>query len=216
MKVVEVYASTQGEGPNVGRTTVFTRFAGCNLRCPGWPCDTPFAIDPERYRDQWKERSPIALAEEVIEEAERVGAKYVTLTGGEPWLQQNDEMDTLVSILSAHGLSIDCFSNGTRGYPQWAVDEIEFIMDFKLPGSGEALFGFTNPTRWENLQKLVLSPKQQSVKFVIKDRNDYEIAKSLYYTNLPLFEGINIYYGAVWGEITTAELVDWVLGDNLP
>ena len=37
--LVEVFSSVQGEGPEVGRTTVFVRFGGCDLRCR-W-CDSP-------------------------------------------------------------------------------------------------------------------------------------------------------------------------------
>ena len=37
--LVEIFASAQGEGPEVGRTMVFVRFGGCDLRCR-W-CDSP-------------------------------------------------------------------------------------------------------------------------------------------------------------------------------
>ncbi len=37
--LVEIFASAQGEGPEVGRATVFVRFGGCDLRCR-W-CDSP-------------------------------------------------------------------------------------------------------------------------------------------------------------------------------
>ena len=30
--LVEIFVSAQGEGPEVGRTTVFVRFGGCDLR----------------------------------------------------------------------------------------------------------------------------------------------------------------------------------------
>ncbi|MGN6548254.1 MAG: hypothetical protein ACTHK7_24675, partial [Aureliella sp.] len=41
LRVVEAYASRQGEGRWSGAPSVFLRTSGCNLRC--WFCDTPFA-----------------------------------------------------------------------------------------------------------------------------------------------------------------------------
>jgi organic radical activating enzyme len=33
MKVDEVFLSNQGEGPDVGVSTVFARLSGCNIQC---------------------------------------------------------------------------------------------------------------------------------------------------------------------------------------
>ena len=40
VKVKEIFASIQGEGPYVGYKQLFIRFCGCNLNC-GY-CDTEF------------------------------------------------------------------------------------------------------------------------------------------------------------------------------
>ena len=47
LKVSEIFASIQGEGPSAGAAAVFLRLAGCNLRCH-W-CDTKYTWDWQNY-----------------------------------------------------------------------------------------------------------------------------------------------------------------------
>ena len=44
--LVEIFSSVQGEGPSVGESTLFIRFAGCDLRC-SW-CDSPHTWTPSQ------------------------------------------------------------------------------------------------------------------------------------------------------------------------
>lgn len=215
MRVSEVYASTQGEGPNVGSTTVFLRFGGCNLRCPGWPCDTQHAIDPA-YRKEWVQSSPTALFERVRSTADLAGAKIITLTGGEPFLQPNSELEELVELLRGAGYSLEAFTNGTIRYPDWAIDEVSMIMDWKLPGSGE--FGNLETVRMQNLTALDESSIWHSVKFVCKDQADFNTAAVLWSSlNEKIRNSFHWYYGKVWdGDITDAELVELVMTNKLP
>src|SRR5207247_11308106 len=56
VRISEIFGPTiQGEGPLIGRPTVFVRTAGCDYRC-AW-CDTLYAVLPE-YRDEWILMSP--------------------------------------------------------------------------------------------------------------------------------------------------------------
>jgi 7-carboxy-7-deazaguanine synthase len=216
MRVSEIYPSVQGEGPNVGQTTVFTRFGGCNLRCPGWPCDTQHAIDPA-YRDEWERLTPDLVADRIVVAARESGASVVTLTGGEPFLQPSRELEELVHKLVSQGFGIDCFSNGTLVYPGWAVDNIQFIMDWKLPGSGETKFGPLNTNRLHNIKMLNDSPLRQTTKFVIKDFDDFAMAQALWVTYVKPRPNVLTYYGRVWDcDVTDAQLVDWVMKDKLP
>ena len=51
IRISEIFGPTiQGEGPLIGRPTVFVRTGGCDYRC-AW-CDTLYAVLPE-YRDDW-------------------------------------------------------------------------------------------------------------------------------------------------------------------
>lgn len=208
MRIDEVYLSVQGEGPRVGIPTVFTRFGGCNLRCPGWPCDTQHAIDV-KYRDEWIRMDPGAIfhrISDVIGDREGVS---VCLTGGEPFLQRDQDLYDLVTHIRLKGWLIECFSNGTIPYPTWATDQINFIMDWKLPGSGEDPL---NGQRIKNLQNL---KEKDAIKFVIKDREDFELAKQVWNDNVR-HTPVQVFYGIVWDAMTNATLVKWVLDDQLP
>jgi 7-carboxy-7-deazaguanine synthase len=215
MRVSEVYASTQGEGPNVGRTTVFVRFGGCNLRCPGWPCDTQHAIDPA-FRKEWTRTSPSDLVEQVAKVAELAGAQIITLTGGEPFLQPAEELREFVDKMSLLGYQVEAFTNGTLLYPDWATRGVAMIMDWKLQGSGEFLTLREN--RLENLVQLKRQAEwvEHSVKFVCKDFLDLEQAEALWSLYVRGSK-VRTYYGRVWdGDITNAELVGYVMERKLP
>ncbi len=96
-KLVEIFASLQGEGRNTGRQVVFVRFAGCNLSCP-W-CDTNHA-----------ERFTLTL-EELTTEIESFKVKSVILTGGEPTIQAG--MPELVAELKKRGYWLGVETNGS-------------------------------------------------------------------------------------------------------
>lgn len=214
MRVSEIYPSIQGEGPGVGKPTVFLRFGGCNLRCPGWPCDTQHAIDP-KYRKEWFKLTPEDVAIKTLKVAEEWGITRVCLTGGEPFLQNHREMETLVETLVRNLMEVECFSNGALAYPDWATELISFVMDWKLPGSGEMTYV---EQRLYNMGRLIIASENgwntQSVKFTIADRRDYETAKRIWEEYIP--HHVQVFYGVVWGQLTNATLVRWAMEDKLP
>jgi len=214
VRVSEVYLSVQGEGPRAGQRTVFVRFGGCNLRCPGWPCDTQHAIDPALYRNEWIKTEPADLVEQIDKVAEKTLSTAICFTGGEPFLQHHPDLAEVMDGLMVRGYgTYECFSNGTILYPEWATRELSFIMDWKLPGSGE---NHLNPVRLKNLSNLKV---KDAVKFVIKDRNDFEVAKELYLRyieRIPNAWRPRTYYGVVWGAMENSELIEWVLDAKLP
>ena len=78
MKVVEMLASINGEGPCAGELALFVRFQGCNLRCSY--CDTMWANEPDC---PYAEQTP----DEIVDTILQSGITNVTLTGGEPFCQ---------------------------------------------------------------------------------------------------------------------------------
>lgn len=208
MRVSEIYKSIQGEGPNVGKPTVFVRFGGCNLRCPLWPCDTPYAVDPKVYRHEWMKMSPTELVD-AIEPFATYPHFNICLTGGEPILQNKDEFREFTILAAEQGWDLEMFSNGTLPYEEEIGKITTIVMDWKLPGSGE---DYTNPTRITNLEALAA---RDAVKFTIANEADYEIAKEMYHKHIA-GSAVKVYAGVVWGQLENETLVKWILDDNLP
>jgi 7-carboxy-7-deazaguanine synthase len=205
MKLSELYTSVQGEGPDVGRLTQFVRFAGCNLRCPGWPCDTEHAINPAKYRNEWETIDTYTLYGRIV--AGKLW--HITLTGGEPFLQKEEDLDTLVNVY-AMNYEVNIFTNGTLEWPDWVeYDRVKMIMDWKLPGSGED--GYLE-TRLRNLGHL---RDKDAVKFVCVDKGDYNTAIATIEAHPELFQYVgHLYVGAAWGKVKEAEVVEWMKERN--
>lgn len=206
MRVSELYTSPQGEGPGVGYMTQFIRFGGCNLRCAGWPCDTQHAIDPKLFRHEWIQHTVGEIVARV-----QPYPKRVTLTGGEPFLQPMAELTELVSVLQGHGYTFEVFTNGTILWPHWKppAPDIRYIMDWKLPGSMEDPY---NANRFENLKRM---SGVDAVKFVCKDEDDFKVAQALWETYIHRKSPVQVYYGAVWGEVEEKQLVEWAQREHL-
>jgi len=146
-----------------------------------------------------------------VSEAAGEGTHSVCLTGGEPFLQPSKDLFELCRGLATRGFrTIECFSNGTLEYPEWAFDWINFVMDWKLPGSGE---DYANEMRLQNLKHL---GEGDAVKFVIKDVNDFNHATNLYEEFLKDRPDLEVFYGVAWGHLDNGTLVEWVLNDGLP
>src|ERR1700745_4233675 len=84
IRISEIFGPTiQGEGPLIGRPTVFVRTGGCDYRCS--LCDTLYAVLPE-YRDEWTPMPPAEIIARVNELADGK-PMLVSLSGGNPALQ---------------------------------------------------------------------------------------------------------------------------------
>jgi 7-carboxy-7-deazaguanine synthase len=213
LRVVEVYASYQGEGPNTSRPTVFVRFAGCNFKCPGWPCDTQHAIQPKIFTQLQKFYEPEDLCDEVL----AFGIDNICLTGGEVFLQNLNDLDVFIRGLKVarDSANVEVFTNGSLDWGDVIPLMVDnFILDWKLPGSGEEYAGKldTLMTNFEHLNNL------DAVKFTINDEDDYQTAKLRYTTQIKgIEEEPMVYAGIVWnGKWRTEELCEWMLRDGLP
>ena len=122
IKVRELFASIQGEGPLVGYKQVFVRLCGCNLKCSY--CDTDF--DARNA----KEYTVDELAKYVNSHLE---CNSVSLTGGEPLLH----VEFIKEFAKKSKLPIYLETNATlHEQLRDVIDCVDYISaDIKLPSA---------------------------------------------------------------------------------
>jgi 7-carboxy-7-deazaguanine synthase len=192
MRITEIYASIQGETQYAGLPCILVRTTGCDLRCSY--CDTAYAFSGG------KEMS----VEEIVMEVEKLGPRFVTLTGGEPMLQA--EIVSLAERLMAEDFQVAVETSGAHSVAQLPPSVIR-IMDIKTPGSG---VGERN--LWEAVD--ALSPKD-AIKFVLCDEADYRWAAEVV-RNRKLAGKAEILFSPATGTLDPRDLVGWILRDRLP
>lgn len=198
LAVTEIFHSIQGESTWAGAPCTFVRLTGCPLRCV-W-CDTEYAF-------HGGERMSL---DRILGEVRSRSASLVEITGGEP-LSQPAACE-LAERLLAEGYTVLVETSGAIDVSD--LDErVHKIMDLKCPGSGES-----HRNRWENLEHLT---DRDEIKFVVKDRTDYEWARDTirrHALDRRLEDGSlrALLMSPVWGEIDLEALAGWILEDALP
>jgi len=193
LTINEIFHSVQGESTYAGRPCVFVRLTACDLRC-SW-CDTPYAFHEGRKRS----------LEDVLREVEGYECPLVEVTGGEPLLQE--AVYPLMESLVEMGKTVLLETVGHRSTSRVPVDVVT-ILDVKCPGSGES-----HRNCWENLAKL---RAHDEVKFVVKDRADYEYARNVIDERALPGRVAAIHFSPVHGVLDPKTLSEWVLSDRLP
>jgi 7-carboxy-7-deazaguanine synthase len=192
LKISEIFFSLQGETSRAGLPTVFIRLTGCPLRCV-W-CDTAYAFSGG---------SSMSLTE-VLTEAAQYGVRRVCVTGGEP-LAQKACLSLLVALCDA-GYEVSLETSGALDIA--SVDpRVARVVDLKAPGSGEF-----DKNRWENLSLLNGSDE---LKFVLRDRADYEWARETIREH-HLAARCPLLFSPVQGDLEPKTLAEWILADRLP
>jgi 7-carboxy-7-deazaguanine synthase len=192
LTINEIFHSIQGESTYAGRPCVFVRLTACDLRC-SW-CDTPYAFHEGQ-------KMPL---EAVLDEVERYGCDVVEVTGGEPLLQQ--DVYPLMRALLDRGKTVLIETGGHRSIADVPRGVVK-VMDVKCPGSGEAA-----RMDWDNFDRL--APTDE-VKFVIKDRADYEYATEVVARYGLVGKVAAIHFSPVHGVLDPKTLSEWVLADRL-
>lgn len=204
--VVERFTSINGEGTHAGRLAAFVRFRGCTLACSY--CDTVWA----NRADAPAEMLSVA---DIVSFAEASPASCVTLTGGEPLLQ--DGIDVLLEALLANPQRyIEVETNGAVPLAHFAElrqrvvgdkpERLSFTMDCKLPSSG--MDGFMVAENYSVLDA------RDTVKFVIGDEGDFPVVRDTI-ARRGLQERCNVYLSPVFGQMDAARIVEFMRAEGL-
>lgn len=191
LRVTEIYKSIQGEGSHAGYPCVFVRLTGCNLRCT-W-CDTEYGYNGG---------SDMTI-DEVLNKVSELKCNLVEITGGEPLLQE--QTPELTRTLLSNGYKVLLETAGSIEISSIS-EEVIRIVDMKCPASG-----MTDKNLYKNLD---LVTDKDEVKFVIKDKADFEWAAELI-SKHELDKKTNILFSPVFGDMNEEQLAEWVLESGI-
>jgi 7-carboxy-7-deazaguanine synthase len=192
LTVNEIFHSIQGESTHAGRPCVFVRLTACDLRC-SW-CDTPYAFHEGRKMSE----------DEVMAQVRSYECPLVEITGGEPLLQR--DVYPLMRRLLESGHSVMLETGGHISIADVPPGVVR-IVDVKCPGSGEA--------HRNHLPNLDLLTPLDEVKFVIRDRADYEFARETVTRHGLEGRVAAVLFSPVHGVLDAKTLAEWILRDRL-
>ncbi|WP_274650241.1 7-carboxy-7-deazaguanine synthase QueE [Paenibacillus humicola] len=201
LPMVEIFETVEGEGTRAGFPTVFVRLFGCNLRCV-W-CDTTYSYPPAEAE------FTMTIGEIVRQVEERYRSAHICLTGGEPLLYGERSAALLGALCGIERIrDVHVETNGAVDLRPFletvSSPKARYIMDYKLPDSGEN----------DNMAhgNFALLRPQDEVKFVIASERDFDAAvetlRAFPTKALPLFS-------PVWETMPPARLVERMLAAGL-
>lgn len=141
--------------------------------------------------------------DEVLQHVSKLGCRLVTVTGGEPLLQ--DAAYPLVDELVSAGCQVLVETNGSLPIDGLNKEAVK-ILDLKCPDSG-----MCDRMYWGNISQL---RKVDEVKFVLSTRRDYNWAKSVI-LQYQLDEKVTVLMSAAWERLESSELADWMISDGV-
>lgn len=194
IEIIETFTSIQGESSYAGFPCFFIRLAGCNLRC-GY-CDTKFAYGPGK----------IVAVDGLVEECAAADTPISEVTGGEPLLHAS--FPALASLLRDRTRKpVLVETNGSLDISV-VPEGIIAIVDVKCPASG-----MSGSMDMNNMRRL---RPQDEVKFVVKDRKDYDWARGIMKEFNLISKCHVVLFSPVFGELDPSVLGQWMASDRLP
>jgi len=190
MEINEIFYSLQGEGRLTGIPSVFLRTSGCNLRCSF--CDTTYAY----------EKGTFMSIQEILDEIRKFPCTNVCITGGEPLLQK--QTSQLIDSLLRKKYMVCLETNGSKSIKKFIGKKSLLIsLDIKCPSSG--VHELMNMSNIRYLQK------KDQLKFIIKNKEDYNYAKKILTKYKPVCP---VFFQPVW-KTNPKKLALWILNDGL-
>lgn len=204
--MVEIFETVEGEGLQAGYPTVFVRVFHCNLRCT-W-CDTTYSYAPAKPEFE-------ATIEEIVNTIKSFRSQRICFTGGEPLIHREKSAALLLAMADLeHIVDIHIETNGAidlqpfeqlRNSHHNLQKKMRFVMDYKLPASGEM-----DRMHMDNFKEL---QHQDEIKFVVGSVNDFEITKQVVSEH---YRNGQISVSPVWESMPPRRLVELLLENPLP
>ena len=189
-----------------GKLTLFIRTSGCNFESFGgctW-CDSK-----ESQKKSKTDRiivSNITLKQFFNTHIKNSGLEKITITGGEPLLQE-EGVNLLSTLALENGMYVTIETNGSI-IPKFPIAHPKFgyVVDYKLPSSGmESKM---------NMELPLLLTKNDVWKFVIGTYTDYKRARKIVREMGDKVEAL-IAFQPVFGIIHPKLLLEWMIRDKL-
>ncbi|OQX74795.1 MAG: hypothetical protein B6D59_01215 [Campylobacteraceae bacterium 4484_4] len=194
--LVEHFYSFQGEGKYAGTPSIFIRFGGCNLGCPGFNvesispkdgsrllgCDSIRAVKEAHFEEQWQKlTSSDELITIIKSYLKNLSFKPdIVFTGGEPLLYHQDPvlLETLEYFISrSHNVTIETNATILIDFDRYPIyKKITFAMSVKLSNSGEP---YEKRIRPDTIRAICTHTKDSFFKFVLSKESLYESAKEI-------------------------------------
>lgn len=173
----EIFESIQGEGPFIGRPSVFLRVALCNLQCR-W-CDTPYTWNWEGTEFEHdagikydrESQIHVMTPAEIVEFVSKWRTTHYVFTGGEPLVQQRALGEVARALRAAREhVTIDLETNGTRK----PSVEFDALADYYVVSPKLSNAGMTESTRIKDdaMSFFASQTHRASFKFVVSSEQD--------------------------------------------
>lgn len=229
MNVIEIFSSIDGEGSRQGLLTTFLRLHDCNIRCSY--CDTTYSYGIDSTFTEM-------TVQEVADAIESLGNHRITITGGEPLLQEAavveliDELNRRKSAKLSAKLEDNQYIDENSTTSNTLSEDGQTIAckspyDFNIETNGTIVPSFHRDNVWftydyktpsslaeesMDLDIFKVSTRQDLIKFVVGSVEDLDCMRRIINEHPTKAQ---IYVSPVWGKIEAASIIDYMKTYNL-
>ena len=226
MNVIEIFASIDGEGSRQGLLTTFLRLHDCNIRCSY--CDTTYSYGIDSVFTEM-------TAAEVANVIESLGNHRITITGGEPLLQEAAVVELIDELNRRNVQTMQDNTSGQAG-STCIIDIDKFdkremlnnsLYDFNIETNGTIIPSFHRDNVWftydyktpsslaeesMNIDIFKVATERDLIKFVVGSPEDLDCMRRII-DQYPT--AAQIYVSPVWGQIEAVLIIDYMKAYNL-
>ena len=226
MNVIEIFASIDGEGSRQGLLTTFLRLHDCNIRCSY--CDTTYSYGIDSIFTEM-------TASEVANVIESLGNHRITITGGEPLLQEAAVVELIDELNRRKAETMQDNTSGQAG-STCIIDIDKFdkremlndsLYDFNIETNGTIIPSFHRDNVWftydyktpsslaeesMNVDIFKVATERDLIKFVVGSPEDLDCMRRIIEQYPTVAQ---IYVSPVWGQIEAVLIIDYMKAYNL-